>query len=79
MKTLSAKEAAEYLHVSQDTVKELAASGKLPGAKIGKAWVFTDTHLADYLADEISRQTAAIRRARGATETKSRQRTPPPL
>lgn len=63
MKTMDISGAAEYLLVSADTVRDMAAAGILPAAKIGpttgKCWVFTDESLDQYLRAEIARQTAA--------------------
>jgi excisionase family DNA binding protein len=57
MKTYGLEAAADFLHVHTNTVLRLAASCQLRGAKIGRAWVFTENDLADYLQAEIERQT----------------------
>lgn len=49
MQTLDLEGAAKYLHCHEDTVRELAASGRLPGAKVGRAWVFVDVDLIEWL------------------------------
>ena len=59
MKTFNAEEAAEFLKISSATLKILAGSGVVPGAKVGRAWVFTDEGLESYLRGEITRQTTA--------------------
>jgi hypothetical protein len=59
MKTFNAEEAAEFLKISSATLKILAGSGVVPGAKVGRAWVFTDEGLESYLRSEITRQTTA--------------------
>ena len=61
MITHNIETAAAFLNVSADTMKDLAGSGVVPGAKIGKAWVFTDEALEEYLRSEIARQTAERR------------------
>lgn len=61
MKTLNLETAASFLFVSEYTLQELAASGTVPGAKIGKCWVFTDEDLEAYVRDEVRRQTAERR------------------
>ena len=61
MKTFSIEGAAAHLNVSPDTIRDLAANGDVAGAKIGKAWVFTDEDLDEYLRKEIKKQTAARR------------------
>lgn len=55
--TLDIVEAAELLKVSAETVREMASSGQLVGAKIGVAWVFIKDDLMDYLRIETRRQT----------------------
>lgn len=37
---LTAREAAAYLRLTETTICKLAASGELPGFKIGKLWRF---------------------------------------
>ena len=37
---MSATEVAEYLQLNKSTVYRLAREGKLPGAKVGRAWRF---------------------------------------
>lgn len=61
MKTFNVEGAAEFLNVSTDTMKDLAGSGAIPGAKIGKCWVFAEDDLLEYLRAEIRRQTAERR------------------
>lgn len=57
MKTYDILEAAEFLKVDRTTALELASSGDLPGAKVGRAWVFLECDLVDYLRDRVRRQT----------------------
>lgn len=52
MKTMGLAEAAEFLRASEETVREKAAAGEIPGAKIGRAWVFIDADLAEYLRSQ---------------------------
>jgi len=61
MKTYDIDGAAEFLNISPDTMRDLASTGTVPGAKIGKAWVFADEDLAEYLRNEIRKQTAKLR------------------
>lgn len=44
------QEAAEYLHVPEQTVLEEAESGRLPGQKIGTQWRFLILALAEWLS-----------------------------
>ncbi len=61
MKTFDLEEAAAFLHVSKDSMRDMADSGKVPAAKIGPTkgyrWVFTDEALEEYLREEVTRQT----------------------
>ena len=88
MKTYNVEGAAEFLNISADTLKDLAGNGSVPGAKIGKCWVFSEEDLAEYLRAEIRRQTNERRgqpQAKVATAfqkaiPKRRQfKAPPPL
>jgi len=38
MELLTAQEASEILKVSDQTVRDMIRSGKLPGFKVGRAW-----------------------------------------
>lgn len=84
MKTMNLSAAAEFLNISTDALKDLAGSGIVPAAKIGKAWVFSDESLDDYLREEIRKQTAE-RRMDGKAPTaytrtiRRAPRTPPAL
>ncbi|MHB0981926.1 MAG: helix-turn-helix domain-containing protein [Thiobacillus sp.] len=49
MKTLDLQEAAELLHLHPVTLRDKARLGEIPGAKIGKAWVFVDVDLIDHI------------------------------
>lgn len=49
LQSLDLKEAAEFLHIHPITLLRMARSGKVPGAKPGKCWVFIDVDLADWL------------------------------
>lgn len=69
MKTLTISEAANFLHVSKYVMRELAAKGEVPGAKVGREWVFTDEGLETYLRELVSRQTAARRGGDTAVST----------
>lgn len=49
MKTYTLKEAANFLKIHPDTLRERVLGGIIPGAKIGKAWVFIEKDLAQYI------------------------------
>lgn len=63
MRSLDLDECAAYLKVDRTTVLKLAAEGVLPGAKIGRSWVFPEAELAEFLSAEVKRQQAARRQA----------------
>lgn len=88
MKTFGIEGAAAHLNVSPDTMRDLAANGDVAGAKIGKAWVFTDEALEEYIREEIRQQTAGRRNkiqapvvvaAIPAKSGRRRSAAPPPL
>jgi excisionase family DNA binding protein len=47
---MSLAEAAAFLRVAQASVKQLAATGKLPGRQIGKEWRFLKSAIERWLA-----------------------------
>jgi excisionase family DNA binding protein len=57
MKTYDIHEAADFLKVDRSTALDLAGSGALPGAKVGRSWVFLESDLEEYLRDQVRRQT----------------------
>ena len=58
MRTLNLTEAADMLKVHENTVLDLVSSGDVPGAKIGRAWVFLDDDLFAYVRKQINQQSA---------------------
>jgi len=40
VKTLDLNEAAAFLHMHPEEVRSRAKQGRIPGAKIGRKWVF---------------------------------------
>ncbi|MCB1719739.1 MAG: helix-turn-helix domain-containing protein [Candidatus Competibacteraceae bacterium] len=46
---LTAKQAADFLHVHAETVKEWAAAGKIPGSKKTGRWLFVEADLVEYV------------------------------
>lgn len=61
MKTYDRTEAAEFLKCDEDTVSTLRNTGKLRGAKIGRALVFMEDDLVEFLRDQVRQQSDAIR------------------
>jgi excisionase family DNA binding protein len=57
-KTLNIQECAELLKIHPDTVQVRAATGELPGAKVGRAWVFLEEDVIAYLRAKIDGQVA---------------------
>jgi len=56
MKTLDIDECAEFLKVKSTVVSEMVGTGELPGARIGRAWVFLEEDLVDYVRTQIRNQ-----------------------
>jgi excisionase family DNA binding protein len=61
MKTYDINEVADFLKIDRSTALELAHLGTLPGAKVGRAWVFMEDELVAYLRDMTRKQTQARR------------------
>ncbi|NDI85125.1 helix-turn-helix domain-containing protein [Undibacterium crateris] len=72
--SLNIRQCADLLHVNESTVSEMAISGEIPGAKIGRAWVFLKEDVISYLRNEISKQTAV--RKKEADEKKPKEKFP---
>ncbi|WP_213778849.1 helix-turn-helix domain-containing protein [Caballeronia sp. dw_276] len=66
MKTYDLLECAELLKVDRNTVLKIAGTGELPGAKIGRAWVFLEDDVLSFLRKKIQEQSNA--RLQGAFE-----------
>ncbi len=49
MKSLTLREAAEFLKLHPEELRRRAKAGLIPGAKTGKCWVFLDVDLAEHL------------------------------
>lgn len=94
MKPMLIAEAAEYVRISPDSLREMAERGDAPAAKIGpnggRVWIFTDESLDEFVRQEIARQTAERREAKGVAPAlqppaergafgRRRPRTPPAL
>ena len=54
MRTLTLNQAAEFLKIHPQTLRTRALSGELPGAKIGKSWVFIEEDLAAAIRSRYS-------------------------
>lgn len=69
MKTLDVQECADFLKINRTHVLKLLDDGKLPGAKIGRCWVFIEEDVAAYLRAEIRDQ---MRERQGSSEQSAR-------
>jgi hypothetical protein len=56
MSTLTLQQAAEFLKIHPVTLLEKANAGIVPGAKIGKRWVFIEIDLIDYIRSQYPRR-----------------------
>lgn len=54
MKTLNIEEAAQFLGAHKETIRRLAASGEVPGVKIGRSWRFIEQDLAMHIRNKYS-------------------------
>ncbi|ACR12484.1 helix-turn-helix domain-containing protein [Teredinibacter turnerae] len=52
---LTIKDVADYLKVNERTIYRLAASGDLPGFKVGNSWRFKQSELEQYIAARHNR------------------------
>lgn len=66
---LTIKEVADYLKVNERTIYRLAASGELPGFKVGNSWRFKQSELEQYIAAQHNR--ASVRDAMKSANSKS--------
>ncbi|MEF3075212.1 helix-turn-helix domain-containing protein [Methylobacter sp. Wu1] len=64
MQTLTIEEAAEFLHMSKEGLRRLAAENKVPGRKAGARWVFVKEHLADWISGRHNSHTEPIKTIR---------------
>jgi excisionase family DNA binding protein len=52
---LTIKDVADYLKVNERTIYRLAASGELPGFKVGNSWRFKQSELEQYITAQHNR------------------------
>ena len=74
VKTYDINEAADFLKIDRSTALELAGTGTLPGAKVGRAWVFMEDELVAYLRDATRKQTQNRRATAEAIQILGRAR-----
>jgi hypothetical protein len=58
--TFTLIEAAAFLKVHPEELRQRAKAGLIPGAKVGRAWVFLQDDLAAYLRSLYSRHRQAL-------------------
>lgn len=61
MISLTLIKAAQFLNIHPEELRRRAKAGLIPGAKVGRAWVFLQEDLADYLRSLYSRPRQALR------------------
>ena len=49
MRTFNLLEAADFLHLHPEELRQRAKAGRIPGAKVGRSWVFLEEDLATHL------------------------------
>jgi hypothetical protein len=59
--SLSLSEAADFLKLSPSALRQKAKYGLIPGAKIGKCWVFIQQDLAELIRSQYSFPRQALR------------------
>jgi excisionase family DNA binding protein len=60
MITLTLREAAMFLKIHPEELRQRAKAGRIPGAKVGRAWVFLQDDLADFLRSLYSPSRQAL-------------------
>ena len=76
--TLDAAEVAALLRAESETIMQLARRGELPGARIGKSWVFLREDVIVFLKNQIAKDTEKRRRERTALSPSAVVIAPPP-
>ena len=59
--SLTLPEAAAFLKIHPEELRQRARAGRIPGAKVGRAWVFLQDDLAAYLRSLYSQPRQALR------------------
>src|SRR5581483_1452727 len=60
MRTLGLLDAAAFLHCHPEELRKRAKAGLIPGAKVGRAWVFLEEDLASHLRSPYSQPRQAL-------------------
>lgn len=61
-RTWTLQEAAEYLQMSPEALRQKALAGEIPGRKPGRRWVFNPDHLAEWLREPYTERRQAPRK-----------------
>jgi excisionase family DNA binding protein len=67
--TMDLSEVATFLGATSETVAQFARNGELPGAQIGKGWIFLREDVVGFLRQRISQETVARRTAKLSKKT----------
>lgn len=59
--TLTLQEAAAFLKLHPEELRRRAKAGQIPGAKVGRAWVFLQQDLADFVRSLYAQPRQALR------------------
>lgn len=51
--TMTIREAARYLSISEDTLYRYASTGRIPAFKLGNRWRFTRARLDQWINDQM--------------------------
>ena len=60
METLALQEAAAWLRCHPEELRRRAKAGEIPGAKVGRAWVFLHDDLVTYVRSRYPQQRQAL-------------------
>uniref|UniRef100_Q47H87 Helix-turn-helix domain-containing protein n=1 Tax=Dechloromonas aromatica (strain RCB) TaxID=159087 RepID=Q47H87_DECAR len=77
MDSLTLQQAATFLKIHPVTLQEKARAGEIPGAKIGKCWVFLEIDLVDYVRSQYRRRALQGAHERNITCHSSNAKTRP--
>jgi excisionase family DNA binding protein len=76
METLTLRDAAALLKIHPVTLLTKAKAGEIPGAKIGKRWVFVEIDLIEHIRSQYPRRALQGAHERSITCHSSNARTP---
>jgi len=75
--TMDLQTAAAYLGARAETISQLARKGELPGAQIGKGWIFLREDVLDFLRKRIAEETEKRRATRDSEHNVLQKETEP--